>query len=99
MAAPVTARTTLFVWIALLALATLSYGLSFLALGTAGVIVTLGIAVAKAVLIAAYFMHLIEQGSPSRWAFAVGLTLAAILLVMVGADVLSRGGFDLRPPM
>ncbi len=58
----------------------------------------LSIAAAKAVLIAAFFMHLVEQPSVSRWAFAFGLVLAGILFAMVFLDVVTRERPALRQP-
>ena len=79
------------VWIWLMGLAAGSLLLSLLGLGhVLGPIVALTIGVIKATLIAAFFMHLAEQPSISRWAFALGIALAMLLLVMVGLDVLTR---------
>jgi hypothetical protein len=61
-------------------------GLTFVAIVVFGV----PLFAAKATLIAAFFMDLITQPSVSRWAFALGIALAALLLIMVGTDVLTR---------
>jgi cytochrome c oxidase subunit 4 len=92
------ARTYLFVWIGVMALAALSLALSFARLGAWSPVVSIGIGLVKAALIAAFFMHLAEQPSVSRWAFALGIGLAILLLVMVAADVLTRQ-VPLLPPV
>ena len=63
-----------------------------------GYSISIGIGLVKATLIAAFFMHLVEQPSVSRWAFALGIGLAILLLVMVAADVLTRQ-VPLLPPV
>ncbi len=78
------------VWGSLMVLALASFLLSFLHLGMGGAFIALSIGLIKAVLIATFFMELIDQPSISRWAFAVGIGLALLLLVMIGTDVLTR---------
>jgi cytochrome c oxidase subunit 4 len=78
------------VWGSLMLLALASFLLSFLHLGASGAAIALTIGLVKAVLIATFFMELIDQPSVSRWAFAVGIGLALLLLVMIGTDVLTR---------
>jgi cytochrome c oxidase subunit 4 len=78
------------VWGSLMVLALASFLLSFLHLGTGGAFIALSIGLIKAVLIATFFMELIDQPSISRWAFAVGIGLALLLLVMIGTDVMTR---------
>src|SRR5690242_19837593 len=92
------ARTYLWTWLGLLALAGLSFGLSFAPLGGFGPPVALTIGVIKAVLIAAFFMHLVEQPSVSRWTFGVGLLLVLVLVVMVAIDVVTRPSTGLVQP-
>jgi len=91
-------RRYAFVWMALVALAALSFGLSFAHLGAFGPAVALTIGAAKAILIAAFFMHLVEQPSISRWAFATGLILVGLLLLMVSLDVVTRERTGLVQP-
>jgi len=98
MAEHIRGRTYLWVWLGLLVLALATFGLSFAPLGAASAWVALSIATAKAILIAAFFMHLVEQPSVSRWAFALGLVLAGILLTMVFLDVVTRDRPALRQP-
>ena len=86
------------VWAWLMALALASLLLSFVHLGSWSTVIALGIGLAKAVLIARVFMHLANQPSISRWAFAFGIALAVLLLVMVAIDVMTRDPISPRPP-
>ncbi len=90
MSRAVSGRTYALVWVALMTLAALSFGLSYAPLGAWGPWVAIVIAVAKAVLIAGVFMHLIEQPPISRWTFGLGLGLALLLLTLVAIDVATR---------
>jgi cytochrome c oxidase subunit 4 len=94
----VTGRTTAWVFAGLMLLAATTFGLSFLRLGAWSPALAFGIAGAKAVLIAAFFMHLVEQRAISRWFFALGIVLASLLLIMMGADVLTRERPQFRQP-
>ena len=98
MAKDVSFRTYVIVWAVLMGLALASFLASLLPLGEAAPVVALGVGLAKAVLIATFFMHLIEQPSISRWAFGVGILLAAVLLLTVTADVLTREPTGIRQP-
>lgn len=84
-------------WIWLLLLAVASFLLSFAPLGAWSPVLALGIALAKAVLISAFFMHLVTQPSISRWAFALGVGLALLLMTMIGVDVLTRDSVGPQP--
>ncbi len=93
-----TTRTFVHVWLWLMGLALASFLASFAHLGSWSPAIALGIGFAKAILIAAFFMHLSQQPPVSRWAFGLGIALAAMLLIMVGLDVLTRNTLDLRQP-
>jgi len=97
MATPTTG-TFVRVWAALMVLALGSFLLSFAHLGAWSTLIALGIGLAKAVLIVAFFMHLAEQPPISRWAFGLGIALALLLFVMVGVDVVTRENVGLRQP-
>jgi cytochrome c oxidase subunit 4 len=84
-------RTYFLVYGALLLLLVLTVGVTELHLGTFGVIVALLIAVAKAVLVLLYFMHL-RYSSRLTWLFAVaGFAWLLIMFVFLMADYLTRG--------
>jgi caa(3)-type oxidase subunit IV len=56
------------------------------------------IAVIKALLVAILFMELLHERASVRFAFAAALSLFALLLVLVVADVLTRRVPPLRNP-
>ena len=95
---PASTRTYVIVWGWLMGLALGSCLLSFAHLGAFAPVVALSIGLAKAALIVAFFMNLAGQPSICRWAFALGIALAALLLIMVGADVLTRETPGLAQP-
>lgn len=82
-----------------MALALTSLVMSFIHLGEWSTVLALGIAIVKASIIAALFMHLVQQPSISRWAFAFGIGLALLLLAMIAIDVLTREPTTPRPPI
>ncbi len=91
------------VWLALLALAGLNFGLGHLALGSFSLPVALIVAGAQDLLIALYFMHLVEQRGSRRFAMPVALFYVFLIAALVFADVAFRwapvrpGGIA-RPP-
>jgi cytochrome c oxidase subunit 4 len=83
-------RTLTVTLVALLLLAGVSLALRFAHLGSYGFLAALLIAVVKAVVVAIVFMELGHEKPSARFAFAAGLSLFALLLVLVVADVLTR---------
>ena len=84
-------RSYYMVYGALLVLLVLTVAVAELHLGGFGVVLALLIAVAKAVLVLLYFMHL-RYSSRLTWLFAgAGFVWLLILLVFLMADYLSRG--------
>lgn len=77
--------------LALLALTGLTIGVAFLPLGPWHTTVALGIAAAKASIIALVFMHLRHAPSTLRLTAVVGLIWLAIMLGGTLDDVLTRG--------
>ena len=84
--------------LALLVLAGLSLALRFANLGTLGMGVALLIATAKACIILVFFMEILAERATVRFAFATGVSLFALLLALVVADVLTRGRLGPSPP-
>jgi cytochrome c oxidase subunit 4 len=84
--------------VALLLLAGLSLVLRFAHLGSFGFLAALVIAVVKAVLVAVIFMELWREKPTARFAFAAGLSLFALLLTLVVADVVTRAIPPLQNP-
>jgi cytochrome c oxidase subunit 4 len=92
------ARGLLLTLIALLALAGFSLTMRFAHLGAAGYAVGLGIATIKAALVAVFFMEILVEKVTVRLAFAACLSLFALLLVLVLADVVTRTVPPLQNP-
>jgi cytochrome c oxidase subunit 4 len=85
------------VWIALVALTFLTFGLSRLHLaGGWGVVVALGIASAKGTLVALFFMHLWDQTGANRLVFVTSLIFVALLVGLTLLDNATR--FPLANP-
>jgi cytochrome c oxidase subunit 4 len=78
------------VLVVLLALAGLSWALALVPLGGFGVYVALGIATAKASLVALFFMELADAPATLRIAAVLAPSLVALLVGLALADVLSR---------
>ena len=86
-----TSRTTyLFTLLALVGLSVLTFGLSFVHMGTWSLVVAMAIAAVKAALIALFFMHLREHGTSDRAAILLGVLFALLLVGFVAADVATR---------
>ncbi|QDF05420.1 cytochrome C oxidase subunit IV family protein [Myxococcus xanthus] len=81
----------------LLALATLSFGLSRLPLGAWAVPAALGIALCKTVLIAFFFMHLAERPGGPRLVIGTAGVFVGILVGLVLAEAAARAWPTLPP--
>jgi cytochrome c oxidase subunit 4 len=84
-------------FVALIVLATASLLLSFVHWPTGNLVVAISIAFIKALLVAFFFMHLIEQSFTNRLAMLVSLLFVALLVGLTSADVASRQTFPARP--
>jgi cytochrome c oxidase subunit 4 len=84
--------------LALLLLAGLSLGLRFAHLASLNVPVALSIAAIKAVLVAVFFMEILVEKATVRFAFAACLSLFALLLALLVADVVTRSAPPLGNP-
>lgn len=89
-------RAYVLTLVALLALTALTFGLSFAPLGPWGIPVAVAIATAKAVLVALFFMHLLEEGTTARLAAAVAVFLGVLLILLASLDVATRR--TIEPP-
>jgi cytochrome c oxidase subunit 4 len=92
------ARGLLGTLVALLVLAGASLALRFAHLGDFGFAVALGIAFVKALLVVIFFMEVLTEKVTSRLAFVAGITLVAVFVALVVADVLTRSPSPLDPP-
>jgi len=84
------ARGYALVWIALVALATLTLLASRAVTGSGGLVLALAIAGAKAALVAAFFMHLAGGRPIHRIVFGVAVAFIVLLVLGVLADVGTR---------
>ncbi len=84
-------RTYVLVGIVLLILAFATYEAAFINLGPWHTVVALAIAVAKAVLIALFFMHARYSTGITRVVMAGGILWLGILIVGTLDDVITRG--------
>jgi len=75
-------RTYITVWLTLVILTGVTWGVSYLELGLANAAVALAIASVKAALVALFFMHLRQEGR-LVWAFAL-FPLGFLALIIVG---------------
>lgn len=91
MTTSVTSLRTYFVVFALLLVLTgVTVGVSFIELGRANIVVALTVAVAKALLVVLFFMH-VRHASRLTWLFVgAGIFWLLILLVFTFGDYLSR---------
>lgn len=78
------------IWLALLALLVLTIATAFIPLGGLGTAANLGIAAAKALLVAMFFMHLRQSTGLNRLASVLGLLWLGLLLSLTLSDVLAR---------
>ena len=91
------ARTLVFVWFVLMGLLALTIGASLLPLGAAKPVANIGIAVAKAVLIFWFYMHLRELDGLVRLAAVAAVVTLLILIGITSTDYLTRFWFKLGP--
>ncbi|HXU67588.1 MAG TPA: cytochrome C oxidase subunit IV family protein, partial [Casimicrobiaceae bacterium] len=83
-------RTYVLVWVALMILLTLTLGSAYIPLGSLNTVINLGIAVAKALLVMLFFMHL-RSGHPVLRIFAsAGFFWLALLIGLSLTDFLTR---------
>jgi caa(3)-type oxidase subunit IV len=91
------ARGLLLTLIALLLLAGFSLVMRFAHIG-GFFLFGMGVAVIKAALVAVFFMEILTEKVTARFAFAACLSLFALLLSLVIADVVTRPIPPLRDP-
>ena len=82
----------------LVALAGLSYGLSFMPLGRLGLPVALSIAVCKALTVLFVFMEFGRLSASAKLAVAAALLMVLLLIGLMVADVATRERAPLPPP-
>ena len=85
------------VWVGLMALLAASWALSTMSLGVAGFPIAMAIAVAKAGLVIAFYMHMRHEHGSIRLAFATVLILVAVLMGIAVTDAATRWGLAMPP--
>jgi cytochrome c oxidase subunit 4 len=86
----VSLRAVLMTGVAVLVLWAASFGLSFVALGSAAVPVALIIAVVKAGLVALFFMELVREALSIKLTLVAAVALALTLAAFMLADIATR---------
>ena len=94
-----TGRGYVVTWVALLALAAASLGLSFVPLGVWAFAVAMAIAVVKALLVVLFFMHVIHARTSVRLLLLAATTFIALLVALMVADVRTRDDPGVVPPL
>lgn len=84
------------IYVVLLVLTVATFLLSRLDLGTWSMVIALAIAIAKASLVALFFMQLWEHGGTYRLVVVIALLWVALMIVFILADVKTR--FPLAVP-
>ena len=87
-------RTYIVVFVTLLVLTGLTTLVAHFDLGRFNLVVALGIAAAKALLVALFFMHLARTAHRTQFVAGAGLLWLALLLALTLSDVLTRGWFN-----
>lgn len=87
-------RTDLVVWVALMVLLAATMAVSLFQLGALNVILNLGIAVAKAVLIGWFYMHLRGSTGMTRLFSIAVLFWLAVMFGLTLNDYISRGWYN-----
>lgn len=83
-------RTNVLVLVALLVLALLTWGISYIDLGAWNLVVAMAIAVSKMMLVVLIFMHGWFMPRVSLFAFCSGIFWLGILVVLTMSDYLTR---------
>lgn len=86
----ITARTSWIAFVLLVALAALSWGVSFLPVGGFAIPIALLVASAKVAVVALVFMELGEHGGGIRLVALTAPAFVALLLLLMLADVWLR---------
>ncbi|HJZ77244.1 MAG TPA: cytochrome C oxidase subunit IV family protein [Vicinamibacterales bacterium] len=86
-------RSYVSVFAILLALTGLTTAVAYVDLGVFNPIVALAIASAKALLVALFFMHLVDAKHRTKLVAAAGILWLVILITLTLSDVLTRSWF------
>ena len=86
-------RVYLTIWALLLVFTAITVVVAGIDLGVMNVVVMLGIAVAKAMLVILYFMDVRDASRLTRMVVASGFAWFALVVLFTMADVVTRAGF------
>ena len=84
-------RANVLTWIALLVLLAITCGTSFIPMGRLNLVINLGVAVLKALLVVIVFMHLRKEHAVIRLVALVGIVWLALLAGLSATDFGARG--------
>lgn len=84
-------KTYVLVFLGLICLTVATTAVAFVDLGPFSVVVALGIACCKMLLVALFFMHVRHSTKLTRLVMVGGLLWLAIMLLLTLGDVMSRG--------
>src|SRR3954468_8034376 len=87
------ARTYILVFIGLIALTIITTAVAFVDLGAFSVVVALGIACCKMLLVALFFMHVRHSSQLTKLVLVGALLWLSILIVFTLSDFFTRGWF------
>ncbi len=87
-------RTYVMVTVGLLVLTAITVGISYMDFGVFNLLVAMAVAVAKAALVALYFMHLKYDNKIYLVVFLVALVTLGVLIFLTLADTMTRGDID-----
>ena len=87
------ATAYVFIFLGLIALTVLTTAVSFVNLGAFNVVVALGIATCKMLLVALFFMHVKHSSSLTKLVLVGALLWLAIMIAFTLADFHTRGWF------
>lgn len=83
-------RTYVFVYLALLLLLVATVAAGYLPLGPFHIVISIGIAIAKAILVVLFFMHLRHSHGRTIFFIGAGVLLLLILMGLTTVDYLTR---------
>lgn len=97
-AAEISGTTLLLTWLVIVGLGAFSLVMRFAHIGSFTFLTGMGVAVIQTTLLGLVFMELIHERTTIRAAFVVCLSLFALMLSLVVADVLTRATPPLQNP-
>ncbi len=94
----VTPTVTTLTGVAVLLLWAASWGMSYVDLGAWSLVIALGIAAVKGVLVVLFFMEIVLEKMSIHATLATGLAMVTVMIAFMVADVRTRETPPLAPP-